>query len=313
MSLPTQAAPRHDFVRWIRAVLRGQGQVFFIDKPIAGLLMLIGVGIADVQLALFTLVGILVGMSTAWVMGVDRNEIENGLWGYCSALVGAAAFVTWGSGSSGIVAAVLGSVVVVPVQVGLARLLRAGKLSAYGLPVLTAPFCIVSGISAIIARGFPHPPASPLQMLGVSGIAELVEEALEGIGQVHFADSYVAGALILLGLFVGSWRAAAGAVVGAVVMTLVSPIFGIDPNVVAHGLSQYSGVLVGIAALAVFTADVKPAWIPWVLAAVGAVVTLPLEELFEAAHFPMYTWPFVIVTWAIIAVRAYVLERSARS
>jgi len=288
---------------WATAFFRGMGQVFFMDRPLSGMLMLVGLLVADPWLALFTAVAIGVGTLTATVTRLDRRAVGAGLHGYCAALVGAASYVTWGPGAAAWASAVLGSIAVVPVTLGLAALLRLGGASDRGLPVLTAPFCIVSGAVAILARGSAAAAGAPASALDLAGMAELTRGTLAAIGQVHFADSAPGGLLILCGLLVASWRAGVGALIGATTMTAASLLLGVDPERITHGLTQYSAVLVGIAVMAVFLADVRPRWVPWVVAVIASLATLPVQGLLAAVDVPVYTWPFVLVTWLVVGIQ----------
>lgn len=300
-STPT-SQPRTDAGWWARALLRGQGQVFFMSHPLTGLLMLVGLAVADLRLAAFTILGIIVGTATAWLMKVDRTAIGDGLHGYCPALVGAASYVTWGAGLAGLLSAIVGAIVVVPVTLWMASLASSRALRHLQLAVLTAPFCIVSGIATAIAMQLPHHASLPLEPLPASGAVEFVEELFEGIGQVHFADSYWAGLIILVAIAISSRRAALAALLGVATMTVANPLVGVPVETVAHGLTQYSAVLVAIAIADVFLRDRGPAWMPWVLAVVGSLLTLPVQKALEALHIPVYTWPFILVTWLIVGI-----------
>lgn len=287
---------------WAVTLARGMGQVFFMDKPITGVLMLLGLLVADPWLALFTAVGIVLGTLTATVLRVPQDAVGAGLQGYCAALVGGAAYVTWGVTAAAWISVVVGSAVVVPVTLALAAVLRLPGVRALGLSVLTAPFCIVSGVIVVLARGHVAP-AAPLPPVTSSGPLDWVTAVLTGVGQVVFADSPLGGAIILLALFVASWRAGAGALVGAATVTMAaSYAFDVAPERIAHGLTQYSAVLVGIAVLAVYLADVRPAWVPWVVAVVGSLATVPVHTWLAAADVPVFTWPFIIVTWVIVGI-----------
>lgn len=297
---------------WATTLQRGMGQVFFMDRPLTGALMLLGLLLADPWLALFTAVGIVVGTLTAHGLRLPREAVGAGLHGYCAALVGGASYVTWGVSGAAWFSAVLGSAVVVPVTLGLAALLAMPGVRRLGLTVLTAPFCIVSGVIAVYA-GSRIAPAEPLPPASLDGAIDWIKAALTGVGQVVFADSALGGAVILVALFVASWRAGAGALVGTATMTVASAVLGLDPAATAHGLTQYSAVLVGISVLAVFLADSRPSWLPWVIAVVGSLATLPVQTALTSAGVPVFTWPFIIVTWVIVAIHALLeLPRASR-
>lgn len=310
MTTQTLSTPVGSATWWGQALLRGMGQVFFMDRPVAGTIMIAGLAAADLWLALFSLVGIAIATVTAWLARLDGDAIGAGLQGYCAALVGAASYVTWGVSGPAWLSVAVGAIVVVSVTVALATVLNSRPLRGFRLTVLTAPFCIVSGVIAVVARGVVGP-SGPVPPATVEGPVDVLTSALTGIGQVVFADSAASGALILLALFVGSWRAGAGAALGAAVTTLAALAVGLDQSLTAQGLHQYSAVLVGIAVLAVVMPDSRPRWLPWLVAAAGALATMLLPPVLSALGIPVYTWPFILVTWVIAAGYAVTQNRRA--
>ena len=57
---------------------RGVGQVMFQNNALSGLLMLIGIACNSWLLAVLAVVGNLISTLTAWLLGYDRQEIEDG-------------------------------------------------------------------------------------------------------------------------------------------------------------------------------------------------------------------------------------------
>lgn len=41
----------------------------------------------------------------------------------------------------------------------------------------------------------------------------------------------------------------------------------------------------------------RPGVLAWVLAGAGAVVTVGAQALLALTPVPVYTWPFIVVTW----------------
>lgn len=64
-----------------------------------------------------------------------------------------------------------------------------------------------------------------------------------------------------------------------------------------NGLDGYSGVLVALALGTVFLgADARR--VPVTL--VGVALTVPVRWLMIHTVIPVYTWPFILVTWAML-------------
>ena len=82
-----EQAPTLDF---INSILRGIGQVIFINNPISGLLILLALFIQSPWVGWMGLLGVLISTTTALLLGLDRDTIRNGIFGYNGLLVGAA-------------------------------------------------------------------------------------------------------------------------------------------------------------------------------------------------------------------------------
>lgn len=81
-SLPVDANPLY-------ALARGLGQIFLLDQPLAGLLIALGLFIADRRAAFWALLGSAVGGSVALMVG-ETSAAWLGLAGFNAALVGLA-------------------------------------------------------------------------------------------------------------------------------------------------------------------------------------------------------------------------------
>jgi len=126
---------------------------------------------------------------------------------------------------------------------------------------------------------------------------------LTNVSQVVLVDSPIAGALILLGLFIASWQVGLAAVHGSVVGTLTAIVMGESWNEIANGLANYSGVLTAIALAVTFLKSSTASWLyalPWIV--ITAIVTLLMHRL----GLETYTWPYILTTWVALIVAYYV-------
>lgn len=126
---PATATYSLDWFTGLLAMLRGLGQVIFLDKPLAGLCLWLGLLLADRRAALWALLGSAAGLSLALQQGWDQHSALAGLYGYNATLAAIALSQVhrqpW--------APLLG--------IGLALLLQSG-FDALGLPALTMPFIL---------------------------------------------------------------------------------------------------------------------------------------------------------------------------
>jgi urea transporter len=199
-------------------------------------------------------------------------------------------------------AAVAGGAACTPVAVGVARLFSRRGLKQFKLPVTTAPFCIVAGLVYWLTT--PLRPGVELPApADASVLQDFGRSLLTNVSQVVLVDSAVAGALILLGLFIAHWKVGVAALFGSALEGLVALAIGQEMESLYHGLLGYCGVLTAIALAVVFLAGT---WQPWVTAAVGVVLSTPLAYLLHATAIPVYTWPFILATWTALVAVAFV-------
>ncbi|MBZ9665947.1 urea transporter [Pseudomonas sp. LMG 31766] len=122
-------APELNFLQLMLAVLRGLGQVIFLDSPLAGLCLLIGLRLADGRTALWALLGSSGGFALAIFHGWPSDGALAGLYGYNATLAAIA------------LAQVHRSPLVPALGILLALLLQPG-FNAIDLPALTMPFIL---------------------------------------------------------------------------------------------------------------------------------------------------------------------------
>ncbi|UJR20485.1 hypothetical protein I4U23_023613 [Adineta vaga] len=127
----------------------GIAQVYFIESPYTGAIILVGVCLCSRILAFFALFGSVTGqLIAAYLLGVSPQSIHAGLWGYntvltCQAL-GGMFFVLYGY-----------SIWLFTLYGSLMTILLQGAISAYlnpvGMPTLTFPFTFICWIFCLIA------------------------------------------------------------------------------------------------------------------------------------------------------------------
>ncbi|MBS7691463.1 urea transporter [Pseudomonas lalucatii] len=123
------------------ALLRGLGQVIFLDQPLAGLCLWLGLLLADRRAALWALLGSAGGLALALSLGWPQADALHGLCGYNAAL----AAIALNQVQRRAWVLVLGIV--------LASLLQQG-LSALGLAALTLPFILACWLVQLSAQSW---------------------------------------------------------------------------------------------------------------------------------------------------------------
>lgn len=121
------------------AVASGIGQIIFLDQPLAGLLLLVAVWLADRRAAAWMLCGSAAGIAMGLAIGAAEQQLLAGLTGYNPALAALAVSQvqrSWLAPVLAIIAAVL------------LRLL----FDQLGLPPLTMPFILACWLVALAQR-----------------------------------------------------------------------------------------------------------------------------------------------------------------
>jgi urea transporter len=121
------------------AVASGIGQIIFLGQPLAGLVLLIAVGLADRRAASWMLCGSVVGMVMGIAIGAPEQQVLTGLAGYNPALAGLAASQVQRS-------------LAAPLLAIIAAVLFRLVFDRLGLPPLTLPFILACWLVALGAR-----------------------------------------------------------------------------------------------------------------------------------------------------------------
>ncbi|CAF3150924.1 unnamed protein product [Rotaria sp. Silwood2] len=124
-------------------------QVYFIENPYTGIIILVGLCVCSRILSVFALFGAVTGQLTAaYFLGLPATAIRAGLWGFNSALacqaLGGMFFVLYGYRIW--LATIYGSIMTVLIQATVSAF-----LAPIGMPTLTFPFTFVCWIFCLIA------------------------------------------------------------------------------------------------------------------------------------------------------------------
>ncbi|QDB79272.1 urea transporter [Georgenia sp. 311] len=293
---------------WGFALLRGPSQIFFQVNVITGLLVLAAFFIADWRMGVLALIGALGGALGGRAMGYPPSNVASGMQSFSGTLVGAAVFAALGGDEWWCYALAFGGGLLTgPVTWLIDALFSKTALKKYNLPYTTAPFVIVATIivlsttSLAVSSSPSDLPDEPVQAFFLS--------LLTNVSQVVLVDNPFAGAAILLGLFIASWRVGLAGLLGSALGSLTAIAMGEQWSEIANGLANYSGVLTAIALCVTFLKSSTASWLyslPWIV--VTAVVTLLMHRL----GLETYTWPYILTTWVALIV-AYSVKGLDRS
>ena len=264
----------------------GFSQVFLLQSPLSGVLILAGLFCNSWQLALLALLGCLVSRAVASLWRDTKSEIADGLYGFNGTLVGIAIGVYWEISWLSILLLVIGAAL----STWLARAFRRHAQ----LPGLTAPFIIAVWALLLVSLLAP-------QGVGLLDSAAQLEEGQplwrrlgvalgDSVGQVMFQANVLTGILFFLAIAWESRRKALYALLGALIPMLVIPF--VPEAVWREGLLGYNSVL-----CAIYWAGTGERRLLYALLSVVLSVLLELLALY-AGLIPL-TAPFVLSVWGV--------------
>jgi urea transporter len=136
----------------VNAILRGLGQLYFVNSILGGVLVLLAVLVCSRIAAGFALIGSAIGMLVGMAMGADGVAIYNGLWGFnsydiCLAIAGVFYVLTWRSALLGMAAAAFGALLYGAIV---------SFLAPWGLPAMTLPFCFATLCFVLLRDAAPQ-------------------------------------------------------------------------------------------------------------------------------------------------------------
>ncbi|KWO46159.1 urea transporter [Burkholderia sp. MSMB1459WGS] len=268
----------------LRILLRGIGQVVLQANALTGTLLLAALALTDLRLACAALVGTAAASMTAVLTGAERRDVEQGLHGFNGALAALIAVLFAPHQLAAVALAPLVAIGAALVQRAMRGSLARWRQCPYSSPCLAVtalwfPFIALQQADGVTAGPLLTPACA-------------TDALLSGIAQTTFAQGAWAGALVVAGLAVASRRAAAFAVGGAVVSTVLLVALGASGTSFAGGLLGFNGAL---AALALMSRGPRAAFAAAALAAL-------IQWLAMRAGIPVFTAPFALASWATVAV-----------
>jgi urea transporter len=318
-SARTESRHALDFVD---VCLRGVGQVCFMNNPVTGLLIVAGMFAGEAWLGVAGLIGLAASTATAMLLQLDRGAIRAGLFGFNGVLVGAGLSLFLGPDWDLLV--IVWIVVLAATSTVLHAALATVFTSAWTVPPFTLAFNFITLLFLITALNVANgrlgelvAPAQPnagdnvdtalrsaVGSASANDLEGVLNAILRGIGQLFFANSVVAGILIVVGIAICSRIAAVFALVGSAVGMLTGLALGADGTAVYNGLWGFNSF---DAALAIGGVFFVLTWRSAAFAVACAVFTALLfgaiGSLLVPWGLPALTLPFCFGTLTFVLVK----------
>lgn len=295
-------------------LLKGPAQVMFQGNALTGVLFLVGIFWGAIEngapeVAIGGLVALIVSTLTGYILHLPTDEGEAGLWGFNGVLVGCAFMTFLGNTPLGWVALVLCSAMTTWVRQGLDRVGATHKVSSFTFPFVLCTWLFLAAarlLAGLDEVGLSHPMLPAIHLTDSIATAptslwEALVWPLKGVAQIMLIDSWVTGAIFILGLAVSNPWSAVWAFVGSSIGTYGALLYGGSEVAVSSGLYGFSPALTAIALGCVFY---KPSPSSALWAVVGATLTMFVQagvNLFlEPLGLPALTGPFCLTTWLFL-------------
>ncbi|WP_175783934.1 urea transporter [Burkholderia ambifaria] len=267
----------------LRILLRSIGQIVLQANAFTGAMLVAALALTDLRLACAALVGAAAANVTAVLTHAERRAVEQGLHGFNGALAALVA-VVFAPAPLALVLTPLAAIGAALVQRAMRIPLAKWRQCPYSSPCLAATALWLPFVAMQHASGAATDAAPTLSSVAAA--------LLSGVAQTAFAQGAWAGMLIVAGIAVASRRAAAFALGGAIVSTVLLVALGAGDTGFADGLLGFNGAL---AALALMSRGTRAALAATALAAL-------IQWLAMRAGIPALTAPFALASWITVAV-----------
>lgn len=281
---------------FIIILLKGIGQIMLQESAYTGLLFLIGIFYGSIFMGFAALLAVFVGTITAKLLGFDKTETSSGIYGFSPALVGVALTFYFEPNLIVWIAVIVGSILAAIVQ---------HWFSVKKIPVFTFPFIIVSwGLIYLLRNIFQI--SAPESLSSAVAFSPDFAYALRGYGQVIFQGSAFAGAAFFIGVFVCSPIRALYGLAAALIAGILAALYNAPAEGIVMGLFSYNAVLCAI----VFAGNKA---IDGVWALIAVALSLVVSFVMNVYNFTPLTFPFVVGTWAVLALQNAISKVQTKS
>lgn len=298
------------FIMFINSIFCGISQVMFVNNPLSGLIITIGLFIGHWQLAFFALLGTIFSTLTAYYLSFDGDLIRAGLYGYngCLTSMGIAFFTH----SNSLLHIIPFAIVLSIFSSILNQSLRRIFINHFGILPFTFSFQISTWfwlLGAIQYRYYHlnsdlfNPSLSKISFQQTQNLTYLTysfETNLHGffvsISQVYFIENILTSILILVAVFLSSRILGFFALFGGIIGQLIAAyLLGLPSNDIYHGLWGFNTVLTCQALGGMFL--ISDGFKFWLIIIFSSLFTVLIQGGLSSFGIPVLTFPFTLVCW----------------
>ncbi|MBS1626242.1 MAG: urea transporter [Bacteroidetes bacterium] len=280
-------------IYFVDAIVKGIGQIMLQENKLTGLFFIIGLFVGNWQCAVAAIIGSAIGTITAALFQFNKNNINVGLYGFNSALVGIALISLFANILFVWVLIIIGAIVVALVH----HIFIEKRIPGY-----TFPFIVVTWLLFFLIRQYTHiPPSDFVETKFVQNQFNIFFSVTNGFGQVMFQSNKLSGILFFIGVLLNSPAAALYGFIASLAGFLFSLMHVQSITQSELGLFGFNALLTAI----VFSTTKKTTLL-WVIA--GSVITILIHV--SLIHYSIFNWiggvftfPFVVGTWITLLIK----------
>ncbi|XP_069324134.1 urea transporter 2 [Eulemur rufifrons] len=292
-------SPVFQFIDW---VLRGMSQVMFVNNPLSGTLIVLGLFVQNPWWAISGCLGTVMSTLAALILSQDRSAIAAGLHGYNGVLVGLLMAVFSDKGDY--YWWLLLPVIVMSMSCPILSSALGNIFSKWDLPVFTLPFNIAVTLY-LAATGhynlfFPTTLLQPVSSVPNITWSEvqvplLLRAIPVGIGQVYGCDNPWTGGIFLIALFISSPLICLHAAIGSTMGMLAALTVATPFDSIYVGLCGFNSTLACIAVGGMFYVITWQTHLLAITCALfAAYLGAALANVLSVFGLPTCTWPFCL-------------------
>lgn len=288
-------------------ILNSYSQVFFSDKPVFALLILLITFLVPLS-GLAGLTGICISLLLATWLGFDRLLIAKGIFSYNTLLVILPLGLYFEPGWPLVLIVLFASILTFFLAVAFRSI-----MSKSGLPFLSWPFVIGLWTVMLAVKQFSSievgdqslfvwnrlynlgglPLVNSMEWMDSLRIPMAIKTYLTSMGAIFFQYNLIAGSLIAIGLIIYSRIAFLLSLIGFFSAYIFYSIVGMDINTLNYSYIGFNYILTAIAVGGFFLIPSVYTFL-WtlILMPVVTLLTVSLEQLFAGSHLSIYALPF---------------------
>ncbi|MGE5425024.1 MAG: urea transporter [Syntrophothermus sp.] len=298
------------FPSFLTSVLDSYTQIFFSDNRIFAVILVL-VSFFDFYAGLAGIFSVIISNLAAYLIGLNRNHIKAGYYGFNSLLVGLGLGIYYQPAAEFYVFLGFASLLTLFITV-----MAEGVIGKYGLPFMSISFLIGIWLLTLAARQYSHLKISERDIYMINRMYELgglwlvkiyndlnnlqlhpaVVIYFRSLGAIFFQHHLFAGVLISIGLLIYSRISFLLSWIGFVSAYLFHIFIGTSITELSYGYIGFNYILTSIAVGGFFLVPSGYSFL-WVilLSPLISIIQSSSMELFSIFQLSVYSLPFNVV------------------